>query len=161
MTTTVETPKMVGTRVKRREDPRLITGRGQYVDDIDLVRTTYMSVVRSEHAHARITNVDVSRARSMPGVLLVLTADDVSIPSLPGVPVDPEKVPPHPVLAKDTVRHVGDPIAVVVAEARYQARDAADAIEVEYDPLPAVVDPERAGDQDAPQIHENIERNIA
>ncbi|MGD9894497.1 MAG: glyceraldehyde dehydrogenase subunit alpha [Dehalococcoidia bacterium] len=161
MTSAVEPPKMVGSRVKRREDPRLITGRGTYVDDIELVRMTHMSVVRSEYAHARLLSVDTSAAQSMPGVILVMTADDVAIASLPGVPVDPEKVPAHPVLAKDKVRHVGDPIAVVIAETRYQARDAAEAITVEYDPLPAVVDPERASDPDAAQIHDNIERNVA
>jgi aerobic carbon-monoxide dehydrogenase large subunit len=161
MTTAVETPKMVGSRVKRREDPRLITGRGTYVDDIELVRMTHMAVVRSEHAHARLLSVDVEKARSMPGVLLVMTADDVPVPSMPGVPVDPEKAPPHPPLAKDKVRYVGDAIAVVIAESRYQARDAAEAIEVEYEPLPAVVDPERATDPDAPQIHDTIEKNVA
>lgn len=161
MTTAVETPKMVGSRVKRREDPRLITGRGTYVDDIELVRMTHMAVVRSEYAHARLLNVDTTKARSMPGVVLIMTAEDVPIPSMPGVPVDPEKVPPHPPLATDKVRHVGDPIALVIAETRYQARDAAEAIEVEYEPLGAVVDPERATDPDAPQIHDTIERNVA
>src|SRR5215217_9467666 len=121
MVAAVETPKMVGTRVKRREDPRLITGRGTYVDDIELVRMGHMAVVRSEYGHARIAGVDVARARAMPGVLLVMTGEDIPIPSMPGVPVDPEKVPPHPVLATDKVRHVGDPIAVVVAETRYGA----------------------------------------
>jgi carbon-monoxide dehydrogenase large subunit len=120
-----------------------------------------MAVVRSEYAHARLVNVDTSRARSAPGVLLVMTAADVPIPSMPGVPLDPEKVPPHPPLATDKVRHVGDPIAIVIAETRYQARDAADLVEVEYDPLPAVVDLERATDPDAPLVHDNIERNIA
>jgi carbon-monoxide dehydrogenase large subunit len=159
--TTGEIPKLVGARVKRREDPRLITGKGTYVDDIELPRMAHMSVVRSEYAHARLVNVDASQAQSMPGVLLVMTAADVPVPSMPGVPVDPEKAPAHPPLATEKVRHVGDPIAVVIAETRYQARDAAEAIEVEYDPLPAVVDPERATDPDAPQIHDGIERNVA
>ena len=79
MTSAIETPKMVGSRVKRREDPRLITGRGTYVDDIELPRMTFMSVVRSEYAHARLLSVDASAARSMPGVLLVMTADDVTV----------------------------------------------------------------------------------
>jgi carbon-monoxide dehydrogenase large subunit len=159
--TTGEIPKLVGARVKRREDPRLITGKGTYVDDIELPRMAHMAVVRSEHAHARLVNVDVSAARSMPGVLLVMTAADVPIPSMPGVPVDPEKVPAHPPLATDKVRHVGDPIAVIIAETRYQAKDAAEAVTVEYDPLPAVVDLERATEPGAPQIHDGIERNIA
>ena len=159
--TTAEVPKLVGSRVKRREDPRLITGRATYVDDIQLVRMLHMAVVRSEHAHAGITNLDVSRARSMPGVVLVMTADDVPIPSLPSAPGTPDaKMPPHPPLAKDKVRHVGDPIAVVIAEDRYQARDAAEAVEVTYEPLSAVVDVERATDPDAPQIHDGVERNI-
>jgi len=159
--TVAEVPKLVGQRVKRREDPRLITGYATYVDDIQLARMAHMAVVRSEHAHARLRRVDVSKARSMPGVLLVMTADDIPIPSLPGVPVDPQKVPAHPVLAKERVRHVGDPIAVVIAEDRYQARDAAEAVVVEYEPLPAVVDPEQAMAPDAPRLHDNIERNIA
>ena len=164
MTTTEaakDVPKLVGSRVKRREDPRLITGSATYVDDIDLPRMTHMAVVRSEHAHARLAGVDVSRARSMPGVLLVMTAEDVPIPSMPGVPVDPEKAPAHPPLATEKVRHVGDPIAVVIAESRYQARDAAEVVEVSYETLPAVVDAERAIEADAPLIHDNIERNVA
>jgi carbon-monoxide dehydrogenase large subunit len=159
-TPAAEVPKLVGQRVKRREDPRLITGRATYVDDIQLVRMTHMAVVRSEHAHARITKVDASAAKNMPGVLLVMTGEEIPIPSLPGVPVDPEKAPPHPVLAKDKVRHVGDPIAIVIAEDRYQARDAAEAVEVTYEPLPAVVDPEKAADPDAPRIHDTIDRNV-
>lgn len=156
-----EVPKLVGSRVKRREDPRLITGRATYVDDIQLVRMLHMSVVRSEHAHARIVSVDASTARSMPGVVLVLTGDDIAIPSLPSAPGTPEaKMPPHPPLAKGKVRHVGDPIAVVIAKDRYQARDAAEAVEVVYDVLPAVVDLEAAMSPDSPQIHEGAERNL-
>ena len=162
--TTAEVPKLVGSRVKRREDPRLITGRATYVDDLQLVRMLHMAVVRSELAHARITNVNIERARSMPGVVLILTGDDVAevVPSLPSVPATPEAaMPAHPLLAREKVRHVGDPIAVVIAEDRYLARDAAEAVEVSYEELPVVVEPERAMDSDAPAIHDGVERNTA
>src|SRR5438105_3991768 len=125
---TTEVPKLVGARVKRREDPRLITGNATYVDDIQLVRMLHASIVRSELAHARITAVNVEAAKSMPGVLLVLTGDDIKdlVPSLPAAPATPDtNMPAHPPLAVGKVRHVGDGIAMVIAADRYQARDAA------------------------------------
>jgi carbon-monoxide dehydrogenase large subunit len=159
--TTTQVPKLVGARVKRREDPRLITGRASYVDDIQLVRMLYMAVVRSEHAHGRIVSVNTTRAKSMPGVRLVLTAEDIPPLSLPSAPGTPDaKLPPHPPLARGKVRHVGDPIAVVIAEDRYQATDAAETVEVNIEPLPAVVDVEHATDPGAPQIHDEAPRNI-
>src|SRR5215211_7802092 len=150
MTTTEiaqDIPKLVGSRVKRREDPRLITGRGTYTDDVQLVRMLHMVIVRSEVAHGRITKVDISAAKEMPGVVAVLTAADVEqyVPSLPAVPATPDmKMPAFPLLQKDRVRHVGDAIAVVIAEERYQAWDGAAAVEVSIDDLPAVVDLEQA-----------------
>ncbi|MGH2585786.1 MAG: glyceraldehyde dehydrogenase subunit alpha, partial [Dehalococcoidia bacterium] len=162
--TAQEVPKLVGARVKRREDPRLITGNATYVDDLQLVRMLYLTVVRSEMAHARITTIDVSRATSMPGVVAVLTAKDVAqfVPTLPTVPATPDmKTPPHPLLQNDKARYVGDPIAVVIAEDRYQAADAADAVEVTYDELPAVVDLEKAIEPGAAAIHDEVEQNTA
>lgn len=163
MTTQVEVPKLVGTRVKRREDPRLITGHAIYVDDIQLPRMTHMALRRSEYAHARILSINTDAARALPGVLAVLTADDLDgvIGALPTVPATPDtKLPPHLPLAKGTVKHVGDPIAVVVAEDRYIARDAVDLIEVEFDELPAVTDLEEAIKPDSPRVHDEFDDNI-
>ncbi len=160
--TTTDVPKMVGARIKRREDPRLITGRAEYVDDIQLVRMTYMAFARSEHAHARIRNIDTAKAKALPGVLLVLTAADVPPIPVPGQGATPDTIiPPHLLLATDTAKHVGDPIALVVADDRYVARDAADLIEIDYEPLPAVVDPERASDPGVTQIHPEAANNLA
>lgn len=160
--TTANIPKLVGARVKRREDPRLITGSATYVDDIQLVRSTHMAFVRSEHGHARITNIDTSKAKSMPGVLLVWTAADVPPIPIPANPATPDTIiPNHLILATDRVRHVGDPVALVVAEDRYLARDAADAVEVTYEPLPVVMDPEKAAEPGATQIHDEAPRNTA
>src|SRR5215210_4723139 len=140
--------RMFGASVKRREDPRLITGKGVYTDDIRLPGMTYMSVVRSPHAHARITRVDTARASAMPGVVLVLTGQDLvgklaGMPCAWLVPNSDLKLPAYPALATEKVRYAGDGVAVVVAESAYQARDAVDAIEVDYDVLPAIVNQER------------------
>ena len=150
---------LVGASVKRREDPRMITGTGQYVDDVRLVNMAYMAVLRSPHAHARIRSIDVEAARSAPGVLAVLTGADVK-DRLGVVPVAAQlpdmKVPKHYPLAVDKVRFVGEPVAVIAAESRYQARDAVALIEVDYEPLPAVVDIEKAVQPGAPVIHEEV-----
>lgn len=155
--------KLVGASVQRVEDPALITGRGTYVDDIKLPGMLHMAVFRSTAGHARIRRLDVSKAAGAPGVVAVLTADDVAhIPglgsgwSLPGM-----NAPGHPLLGSGTVRYVGEPLAVVVAADRYSAKDALELIEVDYDPLPAVTDPEKGMEEGAPQLHENVPRNIA
>ena len=150
---------LVGASVKRREDPRMITGTGQYVDDVKLVNMAYMAVLRSPHAHARITSIDAEAARQAPSVLCVLTGQDVK-DRLGVVPVAAQlpdmKIPKHYVLAVDKVRFVGEPVAVVAAETRYAARDALALIEVEYEPEAAVVDIEKAIQPGAPLIHEAV-----
>src|SRR5689334_15966311 len=127
----------IGASMLRREDPALITGAGRYVDDFQPAGTLHLALARSPYPHARITSIDVSAAKAVPGVLRVLTgADlpdhlDIRAPSMvPGM-----KIPPHPVLARESVHAVGTPVAAVVAETAAIARDAANLVEVEYDPL--------------------------
>ena len=159
--------KLFGASIKRREDPRLITGRATYTDDLQLPGMAYAQIVRSPYAHARIARLDVEAARRSPGVVAVYTGRDLQgvlnpIPTAWLIPNSDLKTPPHPALAVDTVRYVGDGVAVVVAEDRYAARDAALLIEVEYDPLPAVVDQVKAVQKtDAPQLHAEAPRNVA
>jgi len=159
--------KLFGASIKRREDPRLITGKATYTDDLQLPGMAYAQIVRSPHAHARITRLDVEAARRYPGVVAVYTGRDLQgvlnpIPTAWLIPNSDLKTPPHPALAVDTVRYVGDGVAVVVAEDRYTARDAAGLIEVDYEPLPAVVDQVKAVEQsDAPQLHAEAPRNVA
>jgi carbon-monoxide dehydrogenase large subunit len=159
-------PNVFGTPLKRREDPRLITGQGNFTDDIQLPGMVYMAVLRSPHAHARIKRIDVSAARRAPGVVAVYTGKDLegkmgTIPTAWLVPDSDIKTPPHHALAVDKVRYVGDGVALVVAEDRYTARDALELIEVEYEELPAVVDQEEAMKEGAPQLHEDVPNNIA
>ena len=159
-------PNVFGTPLKRREDPRLITGQGNFTDDIQLPGMVYMAVLRSPHAHARIKRIDVSAARRAPGVVAVYTGKDLegkmgTIPTAWLVPDSDIKTPPHHALAVDKVRYVGDGVALVVAEDRYTARDALELIEVEYEELPAVVDQEEAMKEGAPQLHEEVPDNIA
>ncbi|HUP25465.1 MAG TPA: molybdopterin cofactor-binding domain-containing protein [Thermoanaerobaculia bacterium] len=158
--------KVLGTSIKRREDPALVTGRGKYTDDIKLERMAHAAIVRSPYAHAKIRGIDTTAALAAPGVLAAYTAADVAKAGLPGmIPVGwllPDlKTPAHPMLAIDTVRHVGDAVAVVVAENRYLARDAADLVAVDYDPLGAAVDPKGATAAGAPQVHPEAPGNIA
>ncbi|HVA69222.1 MAG TPA: xanthine dehydrogenase family protein molybdopterin-binding subunit [Candidatus Binataceae bacterium] len=155
-------PKFVGERIKRREDPRLITGLGTYVDDVRIPGMLSAIIVRSPHAHAKINSIDLSAARKAPGVVAVMSGDDLKdkIGSLPCV-APAEHIPFHPVLALGKVRYVGEPVAVVVAADAYRAQDAADLIEVDYDPLDAVVDPEKAIAPGAPIIHEEFGTNVA
>lgn len=129
---------LVGARVIRKEDPNLLLGRGRFVDDMHPTGTVFMTFVSSTEAHARITDIDTSDAAGMPGVVAVYTAAHLAdLPLLPGLP--PEVAPLHrPVLATDTVRFVGEPVAVVVAEDRELAADAAEAVVVDYEPLPVL-----------------------
>jgi len=151
--TTPAAPKFIGARVKRREDPRLVTGLGSYVDDITLPGMLHLVFKRSDTAHGTIRRLDVGAAAAMPGVVAVFTGADL-LELVPPIPVlTPFPAPVHYAVAVDTVRYVGDPVAVVVARGRYQAQDAVDAIEVEYDELPAVVDPERAVEVGATVLH--------
>jgi carbon-monoxide dehydrogenase large subunit len=153
----------VGQPLRRKEDPRLITGRGRYIDDISLPGTLWMALVRSPEAHARIVSIDVSAARERAGVEAVFTGQDMTdlgapLPMAwvpPGVEVNN---PPHWPLARDAVRHVGDPVAVVVGDDRYAVIDAAEDVVVEYDPLPVVTDPEAAL-AGPPFVHEQFGTN--
>ncbi len=158
--------RIFGSGIKRREDPRLLTGQGKFTDDFVLPGMVHLSVVRSSYAHARIKKIDTARARSLPGVLGVFTGADMkdagfgNIPCAWVVPNSDTKTPPYPPLALDTVRYLGNAVAVVVAEDRYRARDAADKVEVEYEPLPVVVDPWKAAQPGAPQLHADVPGNV-
>lgn len=155
--------------VRRFEDLRLITGAGHYTDDIVLENMAHAYVLRASVAHAIVTSIDASAARAMPGVLLILTGEDVVSQGLGEIPClapltnrdgSPRHNTPRPVLAVGSVRHVGEPLAFVVAETLHQARDAAEAIMVEYEPLPAVVDAAAAMASDAPRLFDRIPNNI-
>lgn len=161
MPTTPVLPKLVGQRVKRREDPRLIQGRGTYVDDISIVGMQHLAFKRSDVAHARILSVDTSAAETMDGVEAVFTGAQIA-EFLGPMPIGtPFPSPEHRAVAVDTVRYSGEPVAVVVARDRYAARDAADAIVVSYDPLPAVVDVEQAMTGEPTVIHPDFPNNLA
>ncbi len=158
----------IGARVLRKEDKRYITGRGRYTDDIGLKDTTYAVFVRSPHAHAKIVSIDTSEALAAPGVVGVLTGADLASDKIGGLICGwmihskdgtPMKAGAHPAIAHDRVRHVGDAVAVVIAETRNQARDAAEKVAVEYEELPAVIDLAHAQDEDAEQIHPEAPRN--
>src|SRR6476620_8670367 len=154
-------PKLVGQRVKRREDPRLIQGRATYVDDIALVGMQHLAFKRSDVAHGRIRAIDTTAAAAMDGVEAVYTGADIA-KILPPMPIGtPFPSPEHRAVAVDTVRFAGEAVAVVVARDRYLARDAADAIVVDYDPLPAVVDVEDAMTGKPTVIHPDFPNNLA
>ena len=162
-TTIVKTEKLSGQRIRRKEDPRLITGTATYVDDIQMPGMHHACVVRSPHGAAKIRSINIQPALDRPGVVAVFTGADVAgvgpVPcgaSLPGL-----RVPHHSILAKDRVYFVGHPVAVVVATDRYIAADGADLVEVDYDPLPAVSDPEKAIAPGAPAVHPEWPDNIA
>ena len=154
---------LVGTRVTRKEDYRFLTGAGQYTDDVTLPNQTHAAFVRSPHAHATIKKIGIEKAKQSKGVLAVYTGEDVAAAKLGGLPCgwlitdvngQPMKEPPYPVLAQGKVRFVGERVAMVVAETLDQARDAAEKVEVDYAPLPAVVDGRKALASGAPQLHE-------
>src|ERR671914_2972874 len=155
-----------GAGIKRKEDPRFVTGTGTYTDDVQLPGMTYAAVLRSPYAHARIRSIDIVKAKQMPGVLAVWTGKDLEndLNPLPmawaaggnsggevGGVVNNVNSPR--VLAIDDVKWTGEGVAVVIAETREQAEDARDAIEVDWDPLPAVVDTAKANEPGAPQLH--------
>lgn len=155
--------RFVGQPVIRREDPRLLTGRGRFTDDIAIDGLTCAMVLRSPHGHARIKSIDTSPALAMEGVIGVLTYADLrgKVGDIrPNWVVGDAKVPPHPPLADERVRYVGEAVAFVVAETRQQAADALEAIIVDYDVLPAVVDEEAALEPQAPQLHDNVPGNL-
>lgn len=135
--------KWIGKNMKRVEDPRLLTGNGQYIDDIVLPKMAHAAVLRSDRAHARIKRIDTSKAKALPGVILVMTGEDAKKVTGPTAQFASPPVVQY-CIAVDRVRHVGEAVVAVVAESRYIAEDACDLIEVEYEDLPVVVDPEAA-----------------
>ena len=159
----------IGSAVRRTEDQRFLTGTGHYTDDINRPGQVYAWFLRSPHAHATITKVDATKAKQAPGVIAVYTGADTAADKVGGLICGwvvkdkhgvPHKAPGHPVIALDTVRHVGDQVAVVIAETQAQARDAAELIEVTYQPKPAIVDLAKALDAGAPQVHADVPGNL-
>jgi 2-furoyl-CoA dehydrogenase large subunit len=162
--TAVEVRPWVGQSVPRREDRRLLQGQGEFADDVWIHRQGYAHFVRSPHGHARIVSVDTRRALALDGVYAVLTGDEAKeMCEVPFFQIAPEpggRIEEYP-LAVDKVRYHGDAVAVVLAETRELARDAAGLVEVEYEPLPAVVDGVAAADPDATLLHEQVGTNVA
>jgi aerobic carbon-monoxide dehydrogenase large subunit len=155
--------RVLGKSIKRREDPRFITGRGTYVDDVKLPGTTFAAFVRSPHAHARIKKIDTAAALKHPGVVAIFTGKDMTgVNSLPcGWLLPGLKVPPHMPLASDAARCVGDPVAIVIAETHDAAQDAAEKVKVTWEVLPAVSATDQATAKGASQIHEVAPSNEA
>jgi carbon-monoxide dehydrogenase large subunit len=157
---------VLGAPIKRVEDPRFITGKGRYVDDISLTGMTHVVVLRSPYAHANIRSIDTSRAKAMPGVIAVFTGADIPYNPLPlawpagGSAGIQNNVNTPRILATDDVKWTGEGVAAVVAETAEQAQDALEAVAVDYEPLPTVVDAEEAIKPGAPQLHENAPNNI-
>src|SRR5690625_662823 len=155
-----------GTPLKRREDPRLITGKGKFTDDIQLQGMLYAAMLRSPHAHAKIKSINTVNAEQADGVVAIYTGKDLQgkmepIPTAWLPPDSNMQTPDHPALAIDKVRYVGDAVAMVVAESRYAARDALDLIDVEYEVLPTNVDQEQAMADNATLLHDGVENNLA
>ena len=158
--------RIFGSAIRRREDPRLLTGAGTFTDDIQLPGMVHAAMLRSPHAHARIKGIDTTAAKAAPGVLGVFTGTDTAgrlkaMPCAWLLPNSNLKVAEYPVMATDTVHYVGDIVAVVVAKTAYQAYDALDLIQVRYEPLPAVVDPQKALAKGAPELHASVPGNEA
>jgi carbon-monoxide dehydrogenase large subunit len=160
----------IGERVRREEDYRLLTGKGRYVEDVPAIGAARGYVLRSPHAHARIVSIDAEPAKAAPGILAVLTDADLRRRGLgtlrPLVPRrkrdgSPGFVCPQPLLAQDRVRYVGDPVAFIVAESLHQAKDAAELIDIEYEPLPAIARAEAALAAGAPAVWEQNPGNEA
>jgi carbon-monoxide dehydrogenase large subunit len=158
----------IGEPLLRSEDPKLVRGQGHYTDDLHLERQAHAAILRSRNAHGVIRTINIAAARQMPGVLAIYTGADLIVygpmkSNLPFKSRDGSEMrhTSRPAFASDKVRFVGDPLACVVAETLLQAKDAAEAIEVEIDPLPPVVDPRKAVETDAPQLYEDAPANIA
>ncbi|MDB5839386.1 MAG: carbon monoxide dehydrogenase [Herminiimonas sp.] len=158
----------IGASVRRKEDYRLLTGEGMYTDDVRMAGLTYAYFLRSPHAHANIVRIGKTEALKAPGVLAIFTGEDLAADKVGGLPCGwlitdvngkPMNEPPHPALAQGKVRHVGDQVAVIIAETWLQARDAAELVEVDYDVLPAVVGGTDALKPDAPQVHDGAPGN--
>ncbi len=160
----------VGQGVRRVEDARLLRGEGRYTDDLQPEGAAYLALLRSPHAHAEIPAIDCTAAREAPGVLAVYTSAELDAAGIADIPCltpiegqdgKPPVMPGHPVLARGRVRHVGDPVAAIVAKSPQAARDAAELVEVDYEPLDHVVGAEAATSPDAPQIWPNASHNVA
>jgi carbon-monoxide dehydrogenase large subunit len=158
----VATERFVGREVLRKEDPKLLAGQAGYIDNWTMPQMVWMSMVRPPFVHARLNSIDTSAAKTMPGVLGVFTADDLDVGGLPFVwPITEDiKIPSHLPLTKDKIRFAGDAAAVVVAETRAQAADAAERVKVDATPLPAVLDMEDAMADGAPLIHDELGTNV-
>lgn len=155
--------RYIGQPLRRREDLKLLTGKGRYVDDIRLPGMLHMAVLRSPHAHAMIESIDLSRAACAPGVRLAQAGKDFTGkigPIMPNWVLPGSKVPFRPVVAVDRVRFVGECVAIVVAESQAAAYDAVGLIDVDYATLPAVVDEAVAVGDGAPQLHDNVPGNV-
>src|SRR5438067_6758095 len=162
MSTPQASGSSLGASVLRREDARFLTGRGRFTDDVTLPGTTHAPFVRSPHAHARIRAIDTARAEAVPGVRAVFTGATLASSGVNGIPVGwvlPDmKMAPQPPLAVDRARYVGQAVAVVIADNPYIARDAADLVDVDYEPLPAVADTAGAL-QNATLVHDSAPAN--
>jgi len=155
-----------GSRVKRKEDPRMISGTGLYTADVKLSGMVYTSFVRSPHAHAKLKRMDTSKAKKSPGVVAVYTGADIkgkvaAVPCAWAIPNSDLKIPEYLPLAVDKVRYVGDPVAVVVADSLSHAEDAAEKVQVDYEPLAAIVDQEEATKDGAPELYPSVPKNLA
>ena len=160
------TTRVFGSGIRRREDPRLITGQASYTDDITVPGMVHAAILRSPYAHANIKSIQTSNAKSQPGVLAVFTGQNTDgvlngVPCAWLIPDSDLVTPDHPPIAKDKVRYVGDAVAVVVAESRYQAEDALEHVEVDYEPLGVVMNPKEAVQDGAPQLHDDAPKNTA
>jgi len=155
-------PKIVGARIKRTEDPRLLTGLGAYTDDRQVMRVLHVAFRRSDQSHARIRAVDCSAARAAPGVVAVFTADDLSDvkPLFATSRMKNYYATPILPLARDKVRYVGEPVVGIVAQNRYLAEDALELVTIDYEPLPPVIDPEQAARPGAPLLHDEAGTNV-
>jgi 2-furoyl-CoA dehydrogenase large subunit len=152
--------RWVGQSVRRHEDPRLLTGRGTFLDDIKIANVHHAAILRSPYGHARIKKIDMTRALALEGVVAGLTGQEVRERTRPFSVVATAPIHYY-CMATDKARFVGEPVAAIVAVDRYLAEDALELIDVDYEPLPAIVDPEKALDADAPILHENVGSNLA
>ena len=161
---------IIGQAVKRVEDKRFITGKGRYTDDIVLPGMLHAQIIRSHYAHARIVSIDLSEAKGMEGVTAIFTGKDIAEAGINGVPCgwqvdfkngDTMKEPPHPLLVADKTRYMGDAVAVVIAKSKALAKDAAEMVEIDYEPLDAVVSAEEAVEEGAPLVHDDIPNNMS
>src|SRR5437879_2956261 len=157
---------MIGAKIHRREDPRLVSGEGRYVDDFTRPGTVFFAVVRSPHSHALIKSIDLTAASKAPGVVAVYTHKDFArvlsgtMPVTPSFVAEKKQVPPRFPIAEKEVVYQGEPVAVVLAETKYAAADGANQVEVDYQPLPAVMDLDKALEPNSPKVHSGAPDNL-